>query len=326
MSVSWTTRLNRLWPWTVNQLKPGVYCFNFHRIGDWRQTDFDPCVFSCSKTSLERYLRYFKQEFEVIDLVQLIAMADSHQPVDRPLAFVSFDDGYMDNYELAFPVLRELNIPATFFIATGLVDSDELAWWDEIAWMVRRFNDHKLMLPAWSEPVTLKGDCRQDIRAVLARIKSSPQSVSEQLQQLREATGLNIDAGSYASQFMNWSQLQEMVDGGMTIGAHSHTHRIFTELDEQQLSFELQHSKALLQQHLGIQVEALSYPVGGGRSFNQTMFSMIRSFGYRVAFSFNAGVNTQLDSQRFQLCRIPVDREFDHRAMQKRCRKLSSNC
>lgn len=325
MNASWTAKLHKLWPWG-GRLTPGLYCFNFHRIGDWRQTDFDPCVFSCSRDSLELYLRYFKQEFSLIDLEQLIELADSCQSVDKPLAFISFDDGYVDNYELAYPLLRELNIPATFFIATGLVGSNELAWWDEIAWMVRRYDKHRLMLPGWSGPVTLKGDCRQDIRAVLARIKSSPLAVSEQLQQLRDATGLNIDAGSYPSQFMNWSQLQAMVDGGMTVGAHSHTHRIFTELDEQQLSFELQHSKKLLQQHLGIKVEALSYPVGGGSSFNQTMFSVIQNYGYRVAFSFNAGINTQLDSQRFQLCRIPVDREFDRRALKKRCRKLSPNC
>ena len=50
---------------------------------------------------------------------------------------ITFDDGYVDNYELAFPVLKANDAKGVFFVATGFIDEPRLAWWDEIAWMIR---------------------------------------------------------------------------------------------------------------------------------------------------------------------------------------------
>ena len=50
---------------------------------------------------------------------------------------ITFDDGYRDNHAAALPILRAHGATATFFLATGFLDRSRLAWWDEVAWMVR---------------------------------------------------------------------------------------------------------------------------------------------------------------------------------------------
>ncbi len=50
---------------------------------------------------------------------------------------VTFDDGYRDNYDLAFPVLKRHGVPGVFFITTGFLDQRRVAWWDDISWMVK---------------------------------------------------------------------------------------------------------------------------------------------------------------------------------------------
>ena len=118
--------------------KNGIYCFNFHRIGDAEKCKYDPNVFSCSAEDLEKHLRFIKDNFEIINQTHFIDLINTGQEVDKKYAYITFDDGYLDNYRLAFPILRAMKIPATFFVATGLIESNIIPWWDEIAWHIKQ--------------------------------------------------------------------------------------------------------------------------------------------------------------------------------------------
>ena len=91
-----------LWPYRKN----GLYCFNFHRIGNPAEADFDPCVYSCTAESLDKYLAFFKSHFKVINNDQLCDLLNKGTPLEEKLALITFDDGYRDNFELAYPLLK----------------------------------------------------------------------------------------------------------------------------------------------------------------------------------------------------------------------------
>jgi peptidoglycan/xylan/chitin deacetylase (PgdA/CDA1 family) len=93
--------------------------------------------------TFERYCRYFARYFRVLPLRAIVDALERGTLPDRALA-ITFDDGYLDNYENAAPVLERLSLPATFFIVSQWIDSDVVPWWD-----ARRGERHPWM--TWSE-------------------------------------------------------------------------------------------------------------------------------------------------------------------------------
>lgn len=293
-----------------NYRKSGVYCFNFHRIGDAENCKYDPNVFSCSAEDLAAHLDFIRDNFEIIDQKHFINIINSAQVTNKRLAYITFDDGYLDNYELAFPILSSMNIPATFFVATGLIESETIPWWDEIAWHIKHSTLEELKLTSWQDTIVLsESTINKNIRAVLSQFKTASSNIEEQLLELRNITGLAI--ADYQSEFMTWDHIVEMESAGMTIGAHSHSHRIFSSLDAGELSHELSHAKLLLEEKLANKVLSISYPVGSASTYNKNMFEEIDSQGYQLAFTFRYFINQNLALNKFQLGRFSISEPFD---------------
>lgn len=304
---------NLLW----SSLEKGLYCFNFHRIGDKSLTDFDPCVFSCQESDLKQYLTFLKQEFKVINLAELENIITKQLPIKEKLALITFDDGYKDNFELAYPTLSALNISATFFITTGLIDSNCIPWWDEIAWHIKHCAGRSIKLSIWLDEITIPIHPDEHIiRVVLKRCKTYPELIDQQLEELRALTKRTINTTN-TPLFMSWDNLRNMLANGMDIGAHSHTHRILSSLEGSELLFELTESKRLLEAELNTEVNSVSYPVGGASSYNQSMFKLLAELGYKLGFSFQPIMNKKPYNNQYNLGRLSIDSPFDEKAIKE---------
>ena len=97
----------------------------FHRV---QETDGSDGL-TVDVPTFERYCRYFRRHFRVRPLREIVAAIERCTPPHRALA-ITFDDGYLDNYENAAPVLERLSLPATFFVVTQWIQSDVVPWWD----------------------------------------------------------------------------------------------------------------------------------------------------------------------------------------------------
>lgn len=303
-----------LWPFLTN----GLYCFNFHRIGSWQETSYDPCVFSCDAENFEIYLFFIKNNFRVVTLNEINNIAEKNIPIKEKLALITFDDGYSDNYHTAFPLLKSLGLPATFFITTSLIDSNLIPWWDEIAWYVRQLANKTIKLAPWHHALTIdKTPSRQNIRNVLQKIKANPSLIESQLDELRALTPAKISNNEIKSLFMTWHQVTEMVENNMTVGAHSHSHKIFSCLSEAELNFELKESKRLIDLNISSNISSLSYPVGSTTTYDKSMYGAISSNGYKLAFSFSAIINKSLNENRFEIGRFSIDQPFNERVFKE---------
>jgi len=98
----------------------------FHRVDD--RLAGDPI--SRTVAEFRAFCTYFKQHFEVISLSELIARRSQGRDIGGTLV-ITFDDGYLDNYTNAAPILHELGLPASFFIATGFIGTEHVPFWDE---------------------------------------------------------------------------------------------------------------------------------------------------------------------------------------------------
>ena len=98
----------------------------FHRVQEETESDDSLTV---SVRMFERHCRFFRRHFRVVPLPEIIRKLERGERLDRELA-ITFDDGYLDNFECAAPVLERLGLPATFFIVTQWMGTDVVPWWD----------------------------------------------------------------------------------------------------------------------------------------------------------------------------------------------------
>jgi peptidoglycan/xylan/chitin deacetylase (PgdA/CDA1 family) len=120
-------------------LRDAAVIVAFHRIQNAPASD----VLSISARMFERHCRFFKDQFNVVSLRDLLARLERGQRLDHHLA-ITFDDGYRDNFVNAMPVLKKLSLPATFFVVSGWIGTATVPWWDKEAGV-----RHPLM--AWDE-------------------------------------------------------------------------------------------------------------------------------------------------------------------------------
>src|SRR5690606_9159232 len=108
----------------------GVLVLNYHRVGDSSRSRYDRALWSATAEGFDAQVAFLKAECDVIALDDI---DDALQRRRGRHVAITFDDGYLDNHDIAFPVLRHHGVPAAFFIATGFIDRRLLPWWDAIA-------------------------------------------------------------------------------------------------------------------------------------------------------------------------------------------------
>jgi len=98
----------------------------FHRVNNEYRGD----TLTVSTSAFAAYLRLFKAYFDLIPLDEFVTLVGNGSALEGTLS-ITFDDGYLDNYEHAAPLLERYKIPCTFFVTTEFVESQALPWWDE---------------------------------------------------------------------------------------------------------------------------------------------------------------------------------------------------
>ena len=291
----------------------GLLVLNYHRIGRCEGSLFDWDLWSAAADQFDAQTAHLKRHFDMIganDLDQ--AARDS----SGRFVMITFDDGYRDNYELAFPILRDRGVPATFFITTGFLDDGVLAWWDEVAWMVRTSQKSTLARNDWTgDGIRFDEPGRNEAVQRLLRIYKQLEGdrTDAYLEFLAEATGSGRAPSEIAHDtWMTWDMVREMSSAGMSIGGHTVTHPVLSRLDRDAQQREIGRCKQRIEEELGETITAFSYPVGSPDAFNDDTRSSLRECGFRWAFSYFGGFSSAPDADPLGILRFAVERH-DHR-------------
>ena len=227
-------------------------------------------------------------------------------------AMITFDDGYVDNYEFAYPVLRTNDATGVFFVATGFIDEPRLAWWDEIAWMIRSSKRDTLRLAEnWLDELLKldRSDRRQVINQMLRACHRLDGCRTKQfLDGIAEETGSGRAPKEAANeQWMTWDMIREMSAGGMDFGAHTVTHPILANLTAEEQGMEVCESRLRIEKQLDRPITSLSYPVGKRESFNDETRAALSKHGFDCAFSYYGGHSSGADIDRFDIPRVAIE-------------------
>lgn len=123
---------------------------------------------------------------------------------------------------------------------------------------------------------------------------------------LHDATQTSLPGQLANGVFMSWDQVRELVAKGMSIGSHTHTHSLLSQMSEAERSREFTLSKQLLEHELGEPISAVSYPVGDRSECDDEIKSLAQKAGYRLGFSFYGGVNYRGHTDLLNICRLSL--------------------
>ena len=287
----------------------GVIALNYHRIGDASGSPYDHAIYSASQDEFAEQMAFLDRNFDVISPQD---MAGWQAPPKGRRVLVTFDDGYRDNYELAFPVLRAQGISATFFLTTGFLDLGALAWWDEIAWMVRHATAQRLEAGEWitSDLLTDPAHREATIYTLLRRYKSLDSArCADFVSWLGDATGSGrCPPHDSRKAWMTWDMVREMRAAGMVFGGHSVHHPVLSRLAPEQQAAEIAGAAARILDELGEKMRWFAYPVGGRDAFDAHTRRALEAAGVELAFSYYGGFNRADQAwDRFDIRRMGID-------------------
>lgn len=250
-------------------------------------------------------MKFIKKWFKIVSLDEAVTNIMKNKYLMEPTLAVTFDDGYVDNYTLAFPILKELNIPATIFLSTGLIGSKEIVWVDKIGQAFLRTKEKQLSLNSCINGTVfnLKNMYfkRKSFNMIAKKLKELDYSdrmrlTDEILNKLGIFKGLCL-------RMLNWEEVREMADYNITLGAHSMTHPILSKMPFELAKREILESKLAIENVLETTVKHFAFPNGRMEDFSQELKQYCQEIGFESVSTTVYGHN-QVDSDVYALKRL----------------------
>jgi len=183
---------------------------------------------------------------------------------DQPLVHLSFDDGYEDNYRIAFPLLREYNIPFSIFVVSDFMGSPSaFLWWymmDHILMqqLPVQFEKYQFSISETDYKRETKNELFKRFRDVLL------ENVDNDRAYFEDKLPSFCNETIYMPRIMNWAQLNEMIKSGLCdVGIHTRTHARFRSMDEETQVAEIRHCRQVIKEHTGVDTSYFAYSYGG---------------------------------------------------------------
>ena len=247
-----------------------------------------------STAMLERQLEWVGRHFRFVSLDELGQRLESGRAGEPPLAAVTFDDGYRDVYEHAFPLLQRMGIPGAVYVVTDFVGTGRLMMHDRVHLLVSRLLAEppsaraqliEQLRDAGPVPV-LEGIERQRPRDTFAVMRALLESArSARLERLVAALA---QAGGWDEEpvselrVLDWDMVRTMHRAGFAIGSHTATHALLTLEAPDRVGQELSGSRKRLEDELGAPVRHFAYPDG---RFDGAVVDAVAEAGYRFAYT-----------------------------------------
>jgi peptidoglycan/xylan/chitin deacetylase (PgdA/CDA1 family) len=276
------------WGWPVaGRLvrAPGVIVLMYHRIlGDDRSLPGTPAEHFAA------HMRWIRERCDPIHPDELRARALRGGRHRRPAVLVTFDDGYRDYHDRAWPVLRGLGIPAAVFLATAFMDEGGTPWTDELRWAAMHSRSELVRAPWSDEPVALRSDAGS--RAALgeracAHLKRLPDG--ERRAALAALLAELGDVPRRERQMLTWDEVRRTMDV-TTYGGHSHTHPILSRLARDECEREIRTCRDRITAETGRAPRYFAYPNGQPEDYTPETQELLRRHAFEVAFATSEGV------------------------------------
>ena len=288
----------------------------FHRVTD---TFFDISLLVKQKT-FEECMKYITQSYPVISMDFLIQNFDKWKNIPDDSFVITFDDGWIDFHDVAYPILSKLKIPATIYLTTGFVSS-ECSYWQKrlnnlLIHVLTNRNiflktDNIISIPEIDfklRDLILKSEVTQIIFKFIDYLKKFThdkilKTISDLEESLKEHS-IMISEDKHRS-FVNWDEINSMKNSKISFGSHTVNHMILTNEQPDVAREEISKSREVIEKKTGRNVIHFCYPNG---NYNDGVKRIV-SKSYKSACTTNSSFVSK-DSDIYSLNRIGINEEM----------------
>ena len=273
---------------------------NFCREGDIKHTNV-----SLSITNFEKQIKYLKKYYRIVPLADLVGKIKRKEDFLPHSVAITFDDGYKNNFLLAYPLIKKYNVPVTIFLTAGYINTKKFLWVNELEYAINETQKKEISITFGCCNFKYFIKTKAEKMRVYEQLKEKLKKLeNSQLRAVLDKILLRLkvkidydDAGNY--QMLTWDEIFEMRNGYVSYGNHTFSHSILTKIDYQNLSKELNDSQKQLKEKLNQEIDVFCYPNG---SFNSESKKMVKE-KHKAAVTTTPGFVTQ-QTDLFELPRV----------------------
>lgn len=309
-----STPLRHLGKWAADHYQQGHHAFSlqqrksaacqiflYHRVND----DRDPFLPSLPVEEFRQQMQYIARNFDVVTLND-IAEGRIGNGKSKYSVAITFDDGYRDNFTSAFPILKELGIPATIYLATGYVGTSRIPWYDRICLAFKltvRTQFHLAKTAAPAGPMATLAERLALLDRVLDWLRELDDEARRQaMPKIFAALGVPSSL-TLPNYMLGWDEIKQMKAHNIEFGAHTVSHPVLSRTSGRQLQEEISASKKTIEQKLKTEVRHFAYPFGRNAHFSSEAKHFVEQCGFKTAvtteYGFNAPGDDRLALKRF---------------------------
>lgn len=291
--------------------------FMLHHVVPDNPPEFAPNrILSVTPEFLDQVIGVVKERgFDVVSLDEVHSRL-AEGDFDRPFAAFTFDDGYRDNLQHAYPIFKRRNLPFAIYVPSDYADGRGDLWWLKLERIVRTLDAVEVkMYGAWRrfESRTaeqkesafdaiywwLRGIAEPDARGIVA--------------DLCQMHGIDVEHLCH-DLVMNWDELRNIAsDPLVTIGAHTRGHYAIARLTASEAQLEIESGRRRLESELGRSCQHFSFPYGDDASAGQRDFDLVREIGFKTAVTTRKGlIQTSHVETLTALPRLSLNGDFQH--------------
>lgn len=289
----------------------------------------DPWHLAVTPENFQYQLNHLKNFFDVVSVDELVQTVKDDKLTNN-LAAITFDDGFVDNYTNAAPLLEWFELPATFYLTSGAIRNPKMFWWDELQSIVFlteslparltiriglenfefEFKRDRVLRPALSQDLL---NWRYGAPLKNERIELYFK-LWERIQPLQ-----HLDQYSVMRALRNWAKVENIPAGLnapmqgfhvkklganklFTLGGHTVNHSMLSAQTELVQSYEIKDCKIDLEEISGKAVNGFAYPYG---KYNALTKTLLQKNGYDYGLTTEEGAVTR-ESDLYQLPRLQI--------------------
>jgi peptidoglycan/xylan/chitin deacetylase (PgdA/CDA1 family) len=276
----------------------------YHRIAD---TDMDPWAMCVGRDNFSGQLEAIRSLGTPMNLLDYVRGAARAELPPRPIV-LTFDDGYIDNLRVALPLLAHHGVPATIFITTGNIGSEDEFWWDwletllllppmlparlaldlptgpaewELGAAARHDAESRAAdreVPAWRATPGTRLRFFYDVWKRLWPLDPGPRR--EAMRTIARWTGLDAQPAS-SRRSMNAAEIGELASSPwIGIGAHTVAHPPLPAHGTDVQAREILDSQRVLRGIVGVPVTSFAYPHG---EYSDATIALLHGAGFECA-------------------------------------------
>ncbi|MGB0733923.1 MAG: polysaccharide deacetylase family protein, partial [Pontibacterium sp.] len=244
---------------------------------------FDDWCFIDEQT-FEDQIAYLAKHFRIVHLSEAVKMLDEGK-VSEPTAVITFDDGYLNNYDVAYPILQRYNAPATIYLVSDQIGTDETIWFCRLNQAIAETTSSSLDWNGYTFDLSNEGAKSATSATIQRSLKGMHnhrlnQEVADLINTLGGDPTRTIESDS-PYRLMSQAEIAEMQASGLVeFGAHTCSHAILSRLSSDEQKQEIEGSKSAVEALSGQPCIHFAYPNGGPQDHDPETASIINNAGF----------------------------------------------